>query len=508
MSKLMSRKLSFVFIILQLLFSIGLCMLVFFVGFISTKYAIILVCACVILMVYQVLSQIANSSYIIGRILCVAFCAFFCFGGYYLYSTYHAMAQISGANTKIDVISYYVLKDDPAKSLMDAKDYKYGILKDIDRENTNKALAEAKNEVGKDLTTVEYSDTSTLVDALYAGEVKVAVFNQGFINTVKEQYKTFKKDTRELVKHEIETEVEEEKPNDYDSEVTTKPFILYISGIDVYGKLAKNSRSDVNILAVINPLTKRILLVSTPRDYFVPLYDKEGNPRSGGARDKLTHAGIYGIEVSMGTLQKVYGCNIDYYMRVNFSSVRDIIDLIGGVEVYSDVGFTSVLGPTKGSHYVFDKGYNKVDGKKGLAFCRERKNLANGDYQRGRDHQHMIEAILNKVMSPAILGDYPALLSSSKKMFQTNMSMEALSSFAKMQLDDMAKWKISYANAAGTGARDYTYSMPSVSLYVCVPDMNSVAKISKKIKKYMNDSPDNETVKGNATPRPLNDQGY
>jgi anionic cell wall polymer biosynthesis LytR-Cps2A-Psr (LCP) family protein len=120
----------------------------------------------------------------------------------------------------------------------------------------------------------------------------------------------------------------------------------------------------------------------------------------------------------------------------------------------------------------------------------------------------MIEAILNKVMSPAILGDYPALLSSSKKMFQTNMSMEALSSFAKMQLDDMAKWKISYANAAGTGARDYTYSMPSVSLYVCVPDMNSVAKISKKIKKYMNDSPENETVKGNATPRPLNDQGY
>ena len=316
MSKLMSRKLSFVFIILQLLFSIGLCMLVFFVGFIPTKYAIILICVCVLLMVYQVLSQIANSSYIIGRILCVAFCAFFCFGGYYLYSTYHAMAQISGANTKIDVISYYVLKDDPAKSLMDAKDYKYGILKDIDRENTNKALAEAKNEVGKDLTTVEYSDTSTLVDALYAGEVKVAVFNQGFINTVKEQYKTFKKDTRELVKHEIETEVEEEKPNDYDSEVTTKPFILYISGIDVYGKLAKNSRSDVNILAVINPLTKRILLVSTPRDYFVPLYDKEGNPRSGGARDKLTHAGIYGIEVSMGTLQKVYGCNIDYYMRV------------------------------------------------------------------------------------------------------------------------------------------------------------------------------------------------
>ncbi|MCR4604941.1 MAG: LCP family protein [Eubacterium sp.] len=507
MSKLLERKLSIVFIILQLLFSIGLCILVFKVGFIPTKYAVILITVCVILLVYQVLSQIANSSYIIGRVLCVAFCLFFSFGGYYLYSTYHAMAQISGADTKIDVITYYVLQDDPAKSLADAKDYKFGILKDIDRENTDKALAEAKSEVGKDLTTVEFVDSSTLVDALYAKEIQVAVFNQGFVNTIKEQYKTFKKDTRELVKHEIETEVEEEEP-DYASEVTTKPFIVYISGIDVYGKLAKNSRSDVNILAIVNPLTKKLLLVSTPRDYFVPLYDKKGKPRSGGARDKLTHAGIYGIEVSMGTLQKLYNCDIDYYVRVNFSSVKNIINLIGGVEVYSDVAFTSVLGPNKWSKYKFEKGYNKVDGKKGLAFCRERKNLANGDYQRGRDHQHMIEAILNKVMSPSILGDYPALLKESKKMFQTNMSMDSISSLCKMQLDDMAKWKISFINAAGTGTRAYTYSMPSVSLYVCQPDMNSVKKITKKINKYLNDKPEDESVKVEDTTRPLNDMGY
>ena len=504
MARLLERKLSFVFI--QLLFSVGLCMLTFFVGFIPDKYAIALIIVCAVLLIYEVLSQVANSSYVIGRILSVCFCLFFIVGGYYLYDTYHAMAQISGANTKVDVISYYVLKDDPAQSLDDAKDYKFGILQSIDRDNTDKALEEAKNEVGKDLITVEFADSSTLVDALYAQEIQVAVFNQGFINTVTEQYSTFETDTRELVQHEIETEIEEEE-EDYASEVTTKPFIVYLSGIDVFGKLTKNSRSDVNILAVVNPVTKKLLLVSTPRDYYVPLYDKQGNSVSGGVPDKLTHAGIYGVETSMGTLQQIYGVNIEYYVRVNFTSVKNIVDLLGGVEVYSDFNFTTDL--KKGNNYTFTKGYNKVMGEAALAFCRERHNLANGDYQRGRNHQHMIEAILNRVMSPSVLSNYPALLKESKNMFQTNMSTSKITSLCKMQLDDMAKWKISYANAAGTGTKGYTYSMPSQSLYVCQPDPNSVAKITKKINKYLTETKaDTDTDSTEATTPPLNDYGY
>ncbi|MBO6108466.1 MAG: hypothetical protein J6P16_03570, partial [Eubacterium sp.] len=211
MSRLMKRKLSFVFIFAQLLFSVGLCMLLMYVGFIPDRYVVIAVILCVVLMIYQVLSQIANSSFVIGRVLCVCFCAIFSLGGYYLYDTYHAMAQISGANTKIDVISYYVMANDPAQSLMDAKDYSFGILSVIDRENTDKAMAEARSEVGQDIHTVEFQDSTTMVDALYAGEIQVAVFNQGFVNTVEDQYKTFKKDTRQLIQHEIETKIEEEE---------------------------------------------------------------------------------------------------------------------------------------------------------------------------------------------------------------------------------------------------------------------------------------------------------
>ncbi|MBQ4463278.1 MAG: LCP family protein [Eubacterium sp.] len=515
MGKLMDRKLSFVFIFLQALFSVLLCLVILYVGFIPDKYAIIAVIVCIVLLVYQVLAQLTDSSYIIGRVLSVIFCIVFAVGGYYLHDTYDAMAQVSGSNTKIDVISYYVLASDPAQSLQDAKDYTYGILSVIDRENTDKALAEAKTEVGQDLHIVEYQDSSSMVDALYAKEIQVAVFNQGFVNTVTEQFKTFSKDTRQLVQHEIETQIEEEpeaeeEEDDYATSVTEKPFIVYMSGIDVYGDLTTNSRSDVNVLMVVNPLTHKLLLVSTPRDYYVPLYDHKGNSRSGGMPDKLTHAGIYGVEVSMGTLEHLYGVDVKYYIRVNFSSVKQIINLLGGVRVYSDFDFISDWGPYgAGSHYTFKKGYNKVNGKKGLAFCRERHHFENGDYQRGRDHQHMIEAILNKVMSPTVLGDYPALLKASKNMFQTNMSTKKIVSLCKMQLDEMSRWKISYANAAGTGTMAYTYSMPSTRLYVCQVDPNSVAKISTKIKKFMDERPGDETTTeetDNST-QPLNDQG-
>lgn len=399
-----------------------------------------------------------------------------------MYDSYAAMEDIGGAETKVDIISFYVLKDDPAKTIDDAKNYKFGILSQQDRENTDKALAQVNKDLSTTVQTVEYEDTATLVDALYAKEVQVIVFNQAFLNSITDQYDTFSKDTRVLGEHQEETKVVREIE---DIDITTKPFTVYISGIDVYGKIAQTSRSDVNIIATVNPVTKKVLLTSTPRDYYVPLYGENGKSVSGGMPDKLTHAGIYGIDCSIGTLEKIYDIKIDYYVRVNFTSLKKIVDLLGGVEVYSDYDFISDWGPHgAGTHYKFKKGYNKVNGKKALAFCRERHHFANGDYQRGRDHQHMIEAILNKAMSPSILQNFTGLLKESKNMFQTSMSTKKISSLCNMQLNDMAKWKISYANAEGTGAKKTTYSIRSTALYVCEPNYASIEKVKKKMKKY------------------------
>lgn len=488
MKTIFKRKISLIVILLQLVVSVLFCVYVGTLGAIPTKYLVALVIASVLLLVYQIMSQATNSSYIFGRVLALVFGMIFFVGAKYMNESMAALQDVGGATVKVDIISFYVLNEDSAKTIADAKDYTYGILSVQDRENTDKALAEAKSKAGKDLKIIEFDDSLTLVDALYAKEIQVAVINQSFLNPIKDKYMSFTKDTRELENSEIQTEVEEEV---IDTDVTTKPFNVYISGIDVYGKIGQTSRSDVNIIATVNPVTKKILLTSTPRDYYVPLYTKGGKSYSGGMPDKLTHAGIYGVDCSMNTLEKLYDIDIDYYVRVNFTSLKKIVDLLGGVEVYSDYDFISDWGPHgAGTHYKFKKGYNKVNGKKALAFCRERHHFANGDYQRGRDHQHMIEAILNKVMSPSILRNFSGLLKESKHMFQTSMSKDRIVSLCKMQLNDMAKWKIAFANAEGSGAKKTTFSIRSTPLYVCEPNHSSVQKITKRINKVMKETPE------------------
>lgn len=475
MKTLLSRKLSLVFLIVQFLISAALVGVAFYVGFIPLKYIVALIVLCLFLLAYEVFSQMTDKTYIVGRVLCALICFFYIGGGYYCVNTYSAIDEMAGQQVKVDEISCIVLKDDPAQSIYDTKDYTFGILAANDRENTNKALAEVQAAIGKEPATIEYQDNDTLIDALYAKDVKVIVINEANRSPIEEYYKTFSDDTRVLNTHKVETVIQEDEKLD---DITKTPFNVYLSGIDVYVSIKATSRSDVNVIVTVNPNTKQILLTSTPRDYYVPLTVSNGIP------DKLTHAGIHGVDCSIGTLENLYGIDIDYYVRVNFTSVRKIVDLLGGVKVYSDYDFTSDWGPS------FKKGYNQVNGKQALAFCRERHHFANGDYQRGRDHQHMIEAILNKAMSPDILPNYADLLKTASKNFQTNMSTKEITALAKMQLNDMSQWTIKYANAAGQGASKTTYSYQSRKLYVCVPDYNSVAKITKRINKVLKATPE------------------
>lgn len=475
MKTLLSRKLSLVFLIVQFLISAALVGVAFYVGFIPLKYIVALIVLCLFLLAYEVFSQMTDKTYIVGRVLCALICFFYIGGGYYCVNTYSAIDEMAGQQVKVDEISCIVLKDDPAQSIYDTKDYTFGILAANDRENTNKALAEVQAAIGKEPATIEYQDNDTLIDALYVKDVKVIVINEANRSPIEEYYKTFSDDTRVLNTHKVETVIQEDEKLD---DITKTPFNVYLSGIDVYGSIKATSRSDVNVIVTVNPNTKQILLTSTPRDYYVPLTVSNGIP------DKLTHAGIHGVDCSIGTLENLYGIDIDYYVRVNFTSVRKIVDLLGGVKVYSDYDFTSDWGPS------FKKGYNQVNGKQALAFCRERHHFANGDYQRGRDHQHMIEAILNKAMSPDILPNYADLLKTASKNFQTNMSTKEITALAKMQLNDMSQWTIKYANAAGQGASKTTYSYQSRKLYVCVPDYNSVAKITKRINKVLKATPE------------------
>ena len=252
------------------------------------------------------------------------------------------------------------------------------------------------------------------------------------------------------------------------NKITKEPFVVYLSGVDNRGELTENARSDVNILAVVNPVTKQAALINTPRDYYVDLAGTE-------SKDKLTHAGLYGVETSMATLGNLYGVAVDHYIRINFAGFISIIDAIGGVDVYSDQAFTSVGSPGYYDPTTFAEGWNHLDGKSALAFARERHAFKTGDIQRGINQMKVIDAMANKLKSPTLLMSFSKLMDAAADCFVTSFSQEQISALVRMQLGDLASWDIQSYTVTGSGAKSTKcYSAKGQSLYVMKPDENSV----------------------------------
>ncbi len=260
-----------------------------------------------------------------------------------------------------------------------------------------------------------------------------------------------------------------------DVDVAEEPFTIYISGNDSYGAVTlEDGRSDVNILLTVNPNTRQILMTTTPRDYYVEL------PLGEGCWDKLTHAGNYGIECSMQTLEALYDVEIDYYLRVNFSGFESIVNALGGVEVYSDYAFG-----TSGGYY-FEQGYNAVDGAAALEFVRERYSFEDGDVQRGKNQMEMIRAIMDKATSPALITGYLGLMDSVSDSFITNMPRSSISDLVKLQLNEGGSWNIVSNSVNGYVSEAYTYSDSSQMLSVMLQDEASVQYASELIDRCEN----------------------
>ena len=259
------------------------------------------------------------------------------------------------------------------------------------------------------------------------------------------------------------------------NKITKEPFVIYLSGVDTRGELTENARSDVNILAAVNPVTKRVALVNTPRDYYVDLAGTS-------SKDKLTHAGLYGVETSMETLGNLYGVNVDQYIRINFAGFISIIDALGGVDVYSDQAFTSVGSPGYYDPTTFVEGWNHLDGKSALAFARERHAFASGDIQRGINQMKVIDAMLNKIKSPALLMGFSKIMDAASDCFVTSFSQDQISALVRMQLSDFAEWDIESYTVTGTSSSSTKcYSAKGQKLYVMKPDDASVSKAREMI---------------------------
>ena len=398
----------------------------------------------------------------IGKILSLFMIILSTLGVYYLAVGYGKAKDLTGANTQVDVVNVYVMKDDAASTLGDASKYTYGILAVLDRENTDKTLANVNKIIGSSVKTEEYEGYIQLVEALFEGEVEAIIMNEAYIEPLveHEEYAAFKSLTKVLHNDSHTTIIEV----DDNKNVSNEPFALYLSGIDIEGGINKKSRSDVNIIAVVNPKTKNVLLVNTPRDFYMPL------SVSGNMGDKLTHAGLYGVTCSMDSLEMFYDIELDYYFRINFTGFEDVIDALGGVTVESPKAFTSLHGK-----YKFVKGPNEMNGNKALCFVRERYAFSAGDDQRGKNQMALIKAIADKAMSPAFLTGFQSLMNSLDGTFETSMSYDQLASIVRKQLDEGGQWTVASYAVSGKGAKMPVYSMSSIP-YVTVPDYSTVDK--------------------------------
>lgn len=375
--------------------------------------------------------------------------------------------DITNENYQTRLLNILVLQESPYKSVGDIDGKVLGLATRIDKENTEKLLEQLQVEEKISVEVKQFDTVTVMAEALYNGTVDAILLSEGYRGLIEDTYGTFSADTRILYEFELKEELKREETN---LKVTQTPFNIYISGIDTYGKVSTVSRSDVNMIVTINPTTKQILMTSIPRDYYVEL-------ASFGAMDKLTHAGIYGVEESMSTLEEEFGIDLHYYARVNFTSLIKIVNALGGISVYNDYSFTSYH-----THDYYPKGDIYMDGETTLEFVRERYNLPNGDYDRVKNQQKVLTAMLKKAMSPVIIKNYNKLLNAASDSVITSLDADDIQSLIQMQLDDMASWDIEQISISGTGTTSsHCYSMPGQSVYVMKPDYDSVNKAVEKI---------------------------
>ncbi len=404
----------------------------------------------------------------------------------YLFKTILFMGNFKFKGYATENYSVVVLKDSYYNNLEDLKNKKIGVLKRD--ENEQSMLEHLNNKI--EFSLLEYDSVLDFIDNLINNSIDAIVIEDNYKYMIEEEFTDFKDKIKTIYTFSLKYKVEDITK---EVNITKDTFTIYVAGIDTYGAVSSVSRSDVNMLVTINPKTGQVLLTSIPRDYYVQLHGTTGY------KDKLTHAGIYGVDMSVQTLEDLLDIDINYYVRVNFTSLIKLVDALGGVDVYSEYSFNSNAGATTSSGYHFSKGYNHVNGEQALEFARTRKAFISGDRVRGQNQQALIEAIIRKVASPAIITKYISILDSLEGSFETNLSMNDITSLAKYQIDKMPSWTVTSISLDGSDGSEYTYSYSGQKLYVMIPKEDSVNKAKELFDKIYNGEVLESSYDGDAT---------
>ncbi len=506
-----SKKFTTILIVVQLIISVIMAALVFKLNVLPTKYLAPFI---------GVLAVLLGATYVINRRIQEGkksriFLDFVIFalnialvtGNYYFYRSYQALTQLTvDSNTQSHTLNLRVLYESEIESVVDLAGKVVEYSSQVETNYNGQYLELLSEKV--DFESKEVATFQQLTDDLYDGTCDAIILDEayeGFMEITHPQYQDETKviDTyeyEEVIDEDQETEeveepeateepetVQEEETTDTSKTTTTtveekkttavvepkavndgNSFSIFISGIDTYGAINTVSRSDVNMVMTVNTKTNEILMTSIPRDYYVTLH-------SYGVKDKFTHAGIYGIRESLRTAEDFLNIDIDYYVRVNFTSLINIVDSLGGINIYNGIAFSN-------RGYTFPVGWIQMGGAQSLVYARERYAYSSGDNQRIRNQQTILTGILNKAMSPAILTNYDSMLNVVMRSCQTSVPTGVVTSIIKEQLNTGESWHIRHQYLSGSGSYSTrTYSMPGYNLYVMIPNKSSISSARSNI---------------------------
>lgn len=466
------RKFSKVLLAISIIFTLLLAYFVFNANVLPAKYLIIVIIVFAILTLIQaifIMNKKTKTWLIITiDILTLLFMCLEAFAIVKINETISFLRDNLGIKYRTDIYNIVVSKDSSYQNLEDIKGKTIKSYKDLDDMSSVEKELSKKVEVN-----IEYDeDIMGLLNNIIEDKELIILVNSGNYDVMAQTDEKYSEKVRILDTIEIKTLIEQEESG---IKITEEPFAIYLSGVDTRSNyLPSRSLSDVNIIVAVNPKEKRILMVHIPRDYYVQIHGKPG------LKDKLTHSGgMGGVELTMQTIEDLLEIKIPYYVRVNFNALVNLVDAIGGINIDSDIDIARCYTDHGCS---FHKGLNSVGGRCALAFARERYAYATGDRHRGENQEQVLSLIIDKVTSSStLISKYSEILGALNGTFESNITSEEITSLVKMQIDDMAKWKMETYNVDGTGNMLPTYSYPNQNLYVMEPKMETVTSAVAKL---------------------------
>lgn len=397
-------------------------------------------------------------------------------GSFYLNSTYDSLSMMSESNGQIKkTTSLYVLKSGAIEDARDLTDHTLGIMENFSESKGASGIGKKLYSKKANVKYKKYNSAIRMIKDLKGQAIDGVIMDESYLSTIEDFEE--EKDIRDQIVSILDYKyfVEKEETNKDSVNVTDKPFSVLISGIDTYGDIQSTSRSDVNIVAVVHPKNHKILLISIPRDYYVYTRCEENMGCANGEKDKLTHTGLYGVECTEMTVESFMDMEINYNARVNFSSLVQIVDELGGVDVVNPNTFQA-------GGYSFEASAEPVhlNGKQALAYCRERYSFTEGDRERGRNQMRVLNGIIQKALSVQILKNFTGIMNAIGHSFQTNMSVKDMTSLVNMQLKDGGAWQVYSCSLNGTTGTDYAYALGD-NASVMYPDKKTITQAKENI---------------------------